>query len=76
MLADCLPADKIGVYMGIFNFFIVLPEIIASLGFGWVMEHVLHNNRILAVQTGGALMILAGLVCYFAVNDKANNANA
>jgi maltose/moltooligosaccharide transporter len=70
MLSDCLPAEKIGVYMGIFNFFIVLPEIIASLGFGWVMEHVLHNNRILAVQTGGCMMILAGLVCYFIVNEK------
>ena len=33
MLADCLPSDKIGVYMGIFNFFIVLPEIIAALSF-------------------------------------------
>ncbi len=70
MLSDCLPAEKIGVYMGIFNFFIVLPEIIASLGFGWVMEHVLHNNRILAVQMGGGLMILAGLVCYFIVKEK------
>ncbi len=70
MLSDCLPSDKIGVYMGIFNFFIVLPEIIASLGFGWVMENMLHNNRILAVQTGGALMIIAGLVCFFIVNEK------
>ena len=33
--------SKTGVYMGIFNFFIVLPEIIASLGFGWVMNHLL-----------------------------------
>ena len=68
MLSDCLPSDKIGVYMGIFNFFIVLPEIIASLGFGWVMEHVLHNNRLLAVQMGGSLMLLAGIICYFIVS--------
>ena len=40
MLAPSLPSDKVGLYMGIFNFFIVLPEIIASLGFGWLMEHV------------------------------------
>ena len=39
VLAGSLPAEKTGVYMGIFNFFIVLPEIIASLGFGWVMNH-------------------------------------
>ncbi len=38
--------DRTGVYMGIFNFFIVIPEIIASLVFGWVMSHLLHNNRL------------------------------
>ncbi len=63
MLSDCLPENKIGIYMGIFNFFIVLPEIIASLGFGWVMSHVLHNNRMLAVECGGGLMLLAALLC-------------
>src|SRR3954468_824922 len=68
MLAGSLPENKIGVYMGIFNFFIVLPEIIASLFFGWIMEHWLDNNRMLAVQIGGGLMILAALLCYFIVN--------
>jgi len=62
MLADCLPENKIGVYMGIFNFFIVLPEIIAALSFGWVMETFLDNNRILAVSIGGGLLILAGIL--------------
>ena len=70
MLAGALPEDKIGVYMGIFNFFIVLPEIIASLFFGWVMQHLLNNNRMLAVQIGGVLMILAGIICYFIVKDR------
>ncbi|MDB5251941.1 MAG: family transporter [Flaviaesturariibacter sp.] len=70
MLAGVLPENKIGVYMGIFNFFIVLPEIIASLFFGWIMEHLLGNNRMVAVQIGGGLMILAGLLCYFIVNEK------
>ena len=70
MLAGCLPQNKIGVYMGIFNFFIVLPEIIASLFFGWIMEHLLDNNRMLAVQIGGAMMILAAVLCYFIVNEK------
>jgi maltose/moltooligosaccharide transporter len=50
MLAGCLPADKIGIYMGIFNFFIVLPEIIASLFFGKIMSNFLHNDRLLAVE--------------------------
>ncbi len=62
MLADCLPENKIGVYMGIFNFFIVLPEIIAALSFGWVMDTFLDNNRVLAVSIGGGLLILAGIL--------------
>lgn len=62
MLAGCLPENKIGIYMGIFNFFIVLPEIIASLSFGWIMVHWLDNNRLLAVMIGGILMILAGFL--------------
>ncbi|MFZ9586648.1 MAG: MFS transporter, partial [Crocinitomicaceae bacterium] len=62
MLADCLPENKIGIYMGIFNFFIVLPEIIASLFFGKVMENVLDGSRIAAVTIGGCLLILAGIL--------------
>jgi maltose/moltooligosaccharide transporter len=62
MLGGCLPENKIGIYMGIFNFFIVLPEILASLCFGWLMSHVLNNNRLLAVEIGGCLMIVAALL--------------
>jgi maltose/moltooligosaccharide transporter len=69
MLSGVLPENKIGVYMGIFNFFIVLPEIMASLGFGWIMKHVLHNNRLLAVQIGGVLMLLAALICFMLIRE-------
>lgn len=62
MLAGSLPEGKIGVYMGIFNFFIVIPEIVASLGFGWVMNHLLDNDRMAAVVSGGAFMVLAALL--------------
>jgi maltose/moltooligosaccharide transporter len=62
MLVPFLPANKIGVYMGIFNFFIVLPEIIASLFFGDVMSSVLNNSRIAAVTVGGVLLIVAGIL--------------
>ena len=69
MLSGSLPKDKVGIYMGIFNFFIVLPEIIASLGFGWLMKNVLNNDRLAAVQIGGALMILAALICFFFIRE-------
>jgi maltose/moltooligosaccharide transporter len=62
MLAGSLPPEKVGVYMGIFNFFIVLPEIIAALGFGWVMSHLLGNNRLAAVVAGGGFLVVAALL--------------
>ena len=74
MLAGCLPEGKIGIYMGIFNFFIVLPEIIASLFFGKIMENVLHNNRLLAVQIGGCLLILAAIACAVIVKENKETA--
>jgi maltose/moltooligosaccharide transporter len=62
VLAASLPENRTGVYMGIFNFFIVLPEIIASLAFGWIMSHLLHNNRLAAVVSGGVFMIVAAVL--------------
>jgi maltose/moltooligosaccharide transporter len=62
ILAGCLPSNKVGVYMGVFNFSIVLPEIIASLCFGWLMNHVFDNNRLAAIVTGGVFMILAAVL--------------
>jgi maltose/moltooligosaccharide transporter len=78
ILAGCLPPGKTGIYMGIFNFFIVIPEIIAALGFGAVMEHVLTNdnafvqfiggdNRLAAVVIGGVAMAIASVITVFAV---------
>ena len=37
----------------------MLPEIAASLGFGWVMQHLLNNNRLSAVVAGGLFMAIA-----------------
>jgi maltose/moltooligosaccharide transporter len=62
ILAGSLPPGRTGVYMGIFNFFIVIPEIVASLGFGWVMLHVLDNDRLAAVVAGGIFLALAALL--------------
>ncbi len=59
ILAGSLPSEKVGTYMGIFNFFIVIPEILASLFFGWLMNHLLHNNRLAAVVAGGLFLLLA-----------------
>jgi maltose/moltooligosaccharide transporter len=62
MLSGALPAERMGVYMGIFNFFIVIPQIIASLGLGLIMKNVLGDNSMLAVMMGGASMIIAAFL--------------
>ncbi|MGB3492312.1 MAG: MFS transporter [Elainellaceae cyanobacterium] len=59
ILVGSLPPEKSGIYMGIFNFFIVLPEVFASLGLGWIMQNLLRDNRLIAVVLGGVFMAIA-----------------
>jgi maltose/moltooligosaccharide transporter len=65
IVAGALPAGKTGVYMGIFNFFIVIPEMLAALGFGTILERLLTNESRLVVQLGGdnrlAVVVIGGL---------------
>ena len=72
ILAGSIPPQKMGIYMGIFNFFIVLPEIIASLSFGNIMENFLKNDRLMAVTIGGILLIAAGIICALIVKEEKN----
>lgn len=62
ILAGAIPEGKTGIYMGIFNFFIVIPEIVAALGFGWVMTNLLDNDRMAAVTAGGISLAIAALL--------------
>ena len=62
MLAGAIPPEKTGFYMGVFNFFIVIPQVIAAVGFGWMMDHVFHGNRMTAVMAGGGSLLIAALL--------------
>jgi maltose/moltooligosaccharide transporter len=62
ILAGALPPERMGVYMGIFNFFIVLPEILAALTFGPLVKNYLGGNLVHAVMAGGAFMLLAAVL--------------
>ena len=73
MLAGFIPEQKMGIYMGIFNFFIVLPEIIASLFFGKIMSQFLHNDRLMAVEIGGFLLLTASIICIAIIKEEKNN---
>ena len=65
ILAGALPAERMGLYMGIFNFFIVLPEILAALTFGPLVKNFLGGNLIYAVMAGGVCMLIAALLAQF-----------
>ena len=72
MLSSSIPPQRRGIYQGIFNFFVVLPEIVASLGMGWIMQHLLHNDRLLAVVMGGFCLIIAAGLTWLIPNSSSN----
>jgi maltose/moltooligosaccharide transporter len=72
MLANAIPAQKMGFYMGVFNFFIVIPQILASLGLGPLMKPLLGDNPMNAVLLGGCSMVAAGLCVGFVSKDLDN----
>ncbi|WEN14663.1 MFS transporter [Rhodanobacter sp. AS-Z3] len=61
MLSDNLPSAKMGIYMGIFNFFIVIPQLLAASVLGVLLKLFFHNQPIWALGLGGASLIVAGL---------------
>ena len=61
LLSDVLPTAKMGIYMGIFNFFIVIPQLIAASVLGLVLREFFDGQGIFGLVIGGILMILAGM---------------
>jgi maltose/moltooligosaccharide transporter len=62
MLTSAIPTRKFGIYMGIFNFFIVIPEIVASSVYGFLLENFFNNEPIYALVTGGVSLVIAALL--------------
>jgi maltose/moltooligosaccharide transporter len=63
MLAGALPRGKMGYYMGVFNFFIVIPQLVAGASLGFITTHILGGNTLYTIGMGGGSMIIAGLLC-------------
>ena len=61
MLSQAVPPQKMGIYMGIFNFFIVIPQILAASVLGIFVRVLFDGHSIHALALGGALLFLAGL---------------
>ena len=62
MLSASLPSEKMGYYMGVFNFFIVIPQIVAASILGFFLSTFFANESIYALIIGGVSMIFAGLL--------------
>ncbi|TRX58064.1 MFS transporter [Thalassomonas sp. M1454] len=61
LLSSSLPAKKMGVYMGIFNFFIVIPQLLAASALGLLVRELFAGQSLYALVLGGVLMFIAGL---------------
>jgi maltose/moltooligosaccharide transporter len=65
ILANTLPADKTGVYMGIFNFTIAVPQIVSGLLAGQLLKYVFDNNAVYILMLAGVCMILGAVAVMF-----------
>jgi maltose/moltooligosaccharide transporter len=68
ILTGSLPQHKLGIYMGIFNFFIVIPQILAASILGFFVRNIANGQAIYALILGGISMIIAGFLTLL-VND-------
>ena len=75
LLSDSVPAAKMGVYMGIFNFFIVIPQLVAASLLGFLLKHFFGGAPIWALAIGGISLIVAGL-CVLRVREPQVHAAA
>jgi len=73
ILAGALPEKRMGYFMGVFNYFIVLPQILSGLVLGFVTKHFFDGHSVYTLALGGASMVLAGLLTMF-VKDAAKPA--
>ena len=70
MLIDAIPQRKMGVYMGIFNFFIVVPQIINGVFGGPIVSKLFGNMAIDYVVVGGACMLLGALITLIFIKSQ------
>jgi len=75
ILSSSIPPGKLGIYMGIFNFFITLPQIVNGLFGGWIVKHIYGGQPIYAIVLAGIFMICAAISVIY-VYDPGSGKNA
>jgi len=69
ILAAALPANRMGYYMGLFNFFVVIPQVVSGLVLGWFTKHMFGNHAVFTLVLGGVSMVIAAVLALF-VTDR------
>ena len=76
MLSSALPSHQMGYYMGVFNFFIVIPQIVAAGILGFMLKSFFGNVSIYALIIGGVSMLLAGALCLIVQDNEDREADS
>ncbi|MDD2792111.1 MAG: MFS transporter [Sediminibacterium sp.] len=71
ILSGSIPPGKLGIYMGIFNFFITLPQIINGIFGGWIVKHIYGGQPIYAIVLAGFFMLCAAVSVLFVYDEGA-----
>ncbi len=71
ILSGAIPPGKLGIYMGIFNFFITLPQIINGICGGWIVKHIYNGQPIYAIVLAGFCMLCAAVSVLFVYDEGA-----
>jgi maltose/moltooligosaccharide transporter len=69
LLSNNLPSNKMGIYMGIFNFFIVIPQLVAASVLGLVLREFFDLQSVYGLVIGGVLMMIAGFATLLVDKD-------
>jgi len=72
-LSSAIPAKKIGIYMGLFNFFITFPQIVNALTGSFIVEHLFNSQAIYGLVMAGVFMFLAAISVLFVEDSKRIN---
>ncbi len=75
ILASAIPVERTGVYMGVFNLFIVLPEVVASVFLQPLVKNLFGNQPLYVVMMGGASLLLAALLMRFVDDPRASSSS-
>ena len=65
MLANSIPPKKMGMYMGLFNMSITIPQIVSGIFSGLILKYFFADNPVLCIVMAGVSLIIGGILSFF-----------